>query len=296
MICVQRLRHPAGQRGVVPHWRDAVALGRWWPAAALLRVGFLAALLALAGCAGTGGPAPVVGWEGARAATPPPARRQTPQTPRGYYRVREGDSLGTIAERRHVSVAQLIVWNHLRPPYAVYPGKLLRVVAPRPRGARSTGASRPVEAAPRAADRKVAGLPDTARTPGRRGDASAVDWAWPLAGDVKQGFRAGDPARQGLRIRCRPGAAVRAAAAGEVVYSGSGLKGYGNLIIVKHNKDYLSAYGFNRRLLVKEGDDVTRGQVVAECGEGPDGTALLHFEVRRDGAAVNPLLYLPSRE
>jgi lipoprotein NlpD len=113
---------------------------------------------------------------------------------------------------------------------------------------------------------------------------------------VLQGFRAGDRTRQGLRIGCRAGDAVRAAAAGHVVYSGSGLKGYGNLIILKHNKTYLSAYGFNRRLFVREGDSIKRGQAVAECGQGPQGAYLLHFEVRRDGASVNPILYLPSRK
>jgi lipoprotein NlpD len=79
-----------------------------------------------------------------------------------------------------------------------------------------------------------------------------------------------------------------------VVYSGSGLKGYGNLIIVKHNKDYLSAYGFNRRLLVKEGERVKRGQIVAEVGQASGGEYLLHFEIRRDGKAVDPLVYLPG--
>jgi lipoprotein NlpD len=98
-----------------------------------------------------------------------------------------------------------------------------------------------------------------------------------------------------LRIACRPGDQVRAAAAGQVVYGGSGLKAYGNLIIVKHNENYLSAYGFNRRLLVAEGNSVERGQALAECGQGPEGIYLLHFEIRRDGAAVDPIAYLTPR-
>jgi lipoprotein NlpD len=88
---------------------------------------------------------------------------------------------------------------------------------------------------------------------------------------------------------------VGAAASGQVVYAGSGLKGYGNLIIVKHNEKYLSAYGFNRRLLVAEGDEVKRGQALAECGRGADGVYLLHFEIRQDGVAVDPIAYLPPR-
>jgi lipoprotein NlpD len=293
MAGMHRPRRPAG--AVASRWRDVgVPCGpcpRW--SVALLRLGILAGLLALNGCAGTSGPAPVVGWEGARAAP-----RVQSQTPKGYYRVRAGDSLGTIAERRHVSVQQLISWNHLKPPYKLYRGKLLRLVPPRSRSSRMAGSSggSAVDEPARGSGRQVAGPTDTPQTPARRAAVSGVDWAWPLAGAVKQEFRAGDPARQGLRIGCRPGDEVQAAAAGRVVYSGSGLKGYGNLIIVKHNKDYLSAYGFNRRLFVKEGDGVKRGQALAECGEGPDGTPLLHFEVRRDGAAVNPLLYLPPRE
>ena len=87
---------------------------------------------------------------------------------------------------------------------------------------------------------------------------------------------------------------VVAAEGGKVVYSGSGLKGYGNLIIVKHNNNYLSAYGFNRRLLVKEGEQVSRGQTLAEVGQVPGGDYLLHFEIRKNGTAVNPLAYLPG--
>jgi lipoprotein NlpD len=86
---------------------------------------------------------------------------------------------------------------------------------------------------------------------------------------------------------------VAAAADGTVVYGGSGLKGYGNLIIVKHNSRFLSAYGFNRRLLAVEGERVKRGQILAEAGQTADGQSLLHFEIRRDGRAVDPLAYLP---
>jgi lipoprotein NlpD len=110
---------------------------------------------------------------------------------------------------------------------------------------------------------------------------------------VKQTFRKGDRTRQGIRIAGRLGQPVLAAEAGDVVYSGSGLKGYGNLIIVKHNDKYLSAYGFNRRLLVKEGERVNRGQRVAEVGQASSGAYLLHFEIRREGTAVDPLDYLP---
>jgi lipoprotein NlpD len=114
-----------------------------------------------------------------------------------------------------------------------------------------------------------------------------------VKGKLVQTFRSGDRTRQGIRISGRAGQAVDAAESGTVVYSGSGLKGYGNLIIVKHNKNYLSAYGFNRRLLVSEGERVERGQNVAEMGQLAGGGYLLHFEIRKNGAAVDPLRYLP---
>jgi lipoprotein NlpD len=114
-----------------------------------------------------------------------------------------------------------------------------------------------------------------------------------LKGKVVQRFRSGDRTRQGVRIAGGEGQQVCAAESGTVVYSGSGLKGYGNLIIVKHNDIYLSAYGFNRRLLVNEGAQVRRGQVVAEVGNAANGKYRLHFEIRKNGSAVDPLKYLP---
>ena len=266
--------------------------GRWLRR--LFAVGALALLLGVGGCASTG-PAPIDGYRGKGAGV-----RGMTRVPKGYYRVRKGDSLGAIAERRRVKVDQLIRWNGLRPPYTLYVGRVLRVAPPRDSRA-AAGTRRSLRRAPaataatRRSPRRAPAATARAATPGSRAAASAVAWAWPLSGAVIQGFRPGDPARAGLRIGCRPGAEVRAAAGGEVVYSGSGLKGYGNLIIVQHNQNYLSAYGFNRRLFLTEGSRVERGQAVAECGTGPGNVPMLHFEVRRNGASVDPLLYLPPR-
>ncbi|MTW20169.1 peptidoglycan DD-metalloendopeptidase family protein [Allochromatium palmeri] len=135
----------------------------------------------------------------------------------------------------------------------------------------------------------------TREGPGSRRGPSGVDWEWPLTGPLVQTFSEGDRTRHALRIGGQAGDQVKAAADGQVVYSGSGLKGYGNLIIVKHTEKYLSAYGFNRRLLVTQGERVKQGQVLAEVGQGADGAYLLHFEVRRHGQAVDPILYLPAR-
>jgi lipoprotein NlpD len=112
---------------------------------------------------------------------------------------------------------------------------------------------------------------------------------------LAQRYHPSDRTRQGIRIAAAAGSPVSAAADGEVVYSGSsGLAGYGNLIIVKHNPRYLSAYGFNRRVLVSEGARVKRGQQLAEVGQSAAGQPMLHFEIRRDGATVDPLLFLPA--
>jgi lipoprotein NlpD len=121
-----------------------------------------------------------------------------------------------------------------------------------------------------------------------------LHWSWPLRGKVLQTFRPGDRTHEGIRISGKGGEMVLAAESGKVVYSGSGLKGYGNLIIIKHNNKYLSAYGFNRRLLVKEGDQVSRGEPIAEVGQLPGGGYGLHFEIRKNGKPVNPLRYLPA--
>ena len=120
-------------------------------------------------------------------------------------------------------------------------------------------------------------------------------WRWPADGQVTAGYVAGDPMRQGIDIGGQSGAPVRAAADGTVVYSGNGLIGYGELIIVKHNPAFLSAYGHNRKRLVQEGDRVKAGQTIAEMGSSAANRDELHFEIRRNGKPSNPLDYLPRR-
>jgi len=123
--------------------------------------------------------------------------------------------------------------------------------------------------------------------------AKQLTWKWPARGRVVSRFNSADPLGKGIKIAGTRGDAIRAAEGGRVVYSGSGLIGYGRLIIVKHNDNYLSAYGHNRKILVKEGDQVTKGQKIAEMGNANDGNPLLHFEIRRDGKPVDPLRLLP---
>ena len=134
----------------------------------------------------------------------------------------------------------------------------------------------------------------TSKAP-RTKETGGVQWQWPTRGSVVATFVAGDESRNGLDISGRFGQPVLAAADGHVVYSGSGLIGYGNLVIVKHNAALLSAYGHNRVVRVKEGERVRRGQGIAEMGRRPGGDALLHFEIRRNGKPVNPLSFLPRQ-
>jgi lipoprotein NlpD len=129
-------------------------------------------------------------------------------------------------------------------------------------------------------------------TPGTAGDPDQLDWAWPAKGKIVAGFS--ETANlKGIDIAGTAGEPVRASAAGRVVYAGSGLRGYGKLIIIKHNATYLSAYAHNREILVKEGQQVTRGQKIAEMGNSDAEQVKLHFEIRRLGKPMDPAKYLP---
>ncbi|WP_296806379.1 peptidoglycan DD-metalloendopeptidase family protein [Thiocapsa sp.] len=272
----------------------------------MLVIGFcglgLCVIFLLGGCASKA-PAPVGGWDWVGPA------------PDGYYLIRRGDTLSEVATRHGVGVRTLAGWNGLESPYSIYAGRLLRIEppdgspAPQPSAAPSSptvvAAPAPANPAPAASPPRASSAEPASRevppskavrSAGSPAAASGVAWAWPLKGSLAQTFSDGDRTRQGIRIRGRAGGQATAAADGQVVYSGGGLKGYGNLIIIKHNDKYLSAYGFNRRLLAAEGDRVKRGQAIAEVGQAVEGGSyLLHFEIRRDGTAVDPLLYLPPR-
>ena len=122
-----------------------------------------------------------------------------------------------------------------------------------------------------------------------------LHWSWPTSGKIVKGFKKDDDTRKGIVLSGKPGQAVVAAEEGKVVYSGSGLIGYGQLIIIKHNNNYLSAYGHNQMILVKEGDWVTKGKKIAEMGTNDTGLPALHFEIRKNGNPLNPIAVLPKR-
>ncbi|MGA9828849.1 MAG: peptidoglycan DD-metalloendopeptidase family protein [Rhodanobacteraceae bacterium] len=153
-------------------------------------------------------------------------------------------------------------------------------------------ASTPAQAAPVA---PVVESPPPVVAPDNANTEGGVTWAWPAVGPLVAKYVAGDPTHQGIDIAGKLGDPVRAAAAGTVVYSGNGLIGYGELIIIKHSPTFLSAYGHNSKRLVQEGEDIKLGQVIAKMGASNASRNALHFEIRKNGKPVDPLDYLPGR-
>jgi lipoprotein NlpD len=241
------------------------------------------------------------------AAKSPPAKARPALTEATSYRVRPGDTLYGIAWNAGTDWRTLAAWNRLAPPYVIHPGQTLRLKPPPraatpPAPAASKPRAKPQMAPPAATPPPPASSqprPPRAASPPRTVEASPAPgplrWQWPTSGQLAGRFVSGDPARKGIKIAGREGQGVEAAEGGRVVYSGSGLIGYGRLIIIKHNDKYLSAYGHNRKLLVKEGDRVTKGERIAEMGVSNSGRAMLHFEIRQEGKPVDPLQLLPRR-
>jgi len=291
----------------------------------------LVAALGLSGCASEG-PAPVedhslnAGSSRPRPASPPP---KPAAAPGGSYRVQRGDTLYSIAFRHGVDYRDLAQWNGIPPPYTIYPGRELRLssaraaarppvaqAAPPPKVATSPPPASSTVSKPAPFEPVASSPPSTnAGTPSRVGSPTPppvastsppppeppiaasgdIAWRWPADGQVVGGYVAGDPMKQGIDIAGKAGAPVKAAADGTVVYSGNGLIGYGELIIVKHSPAFLSAYGHNQRRLVQEGDKVKAGQTIAEMGSSGASKDELHFEIRRNGKPSNPIDYLPRR-
>lgn len=207
------------------------------------------------------------------------------------YVVQRGDTIYRIATNNRITPLDLALWNGIRAPYTIYPGQRLNLYPGGPARAAATPAPAGRASAPAAstAPRPAAAAP--AAAPAR----APFAWRWPADGSLIERFSAGDPTKQGIGIAGTAGAPVRAAADGTVVYSGSGLVGYGELIIVKHNDNWLSAYGHNRARLVNEGTIVRAGQQIGELGRTGASRDKLHFEIRYNGRPVDPLLYLPAR-
>ena len=264
----------------------------------------LAALAA--GCSPARGPAPVEDRRATRVATPaakPPAAKAPASggapvaTADGFYTVRRGDTLYSIALEHGADYREVAQWNSLDDPSRLSVGQVLRVTAPAQQavqvGSGPAGSgkieSRPLGSTTPQQPQKPATV---AREEPRLLEAQPLQFAWPAKGKVLAGFA--EPRRKGIDIDGKLGDPVIAAAAGRVTYVGSGLPGLGKLVVIRHDQGYLTVYAHNKDILVKEQQSVTRGQKIAELGASDAERPKLHFQIRKGAAAVDPLLYLPK--
>jgi len=270
----------------------------------------LLVVVILAGCAG---------WNPAEEKSASRSSYQT--TADGHYRVKRGDSLHAIAFSFNMDWRDIAKWNAIRSPYTIYPDQELRLSAPTGQRsqqqpstttAKTSTGSKPstsktvVKAAPSKSSTSTtydntprpATTAAVANTPVASKAVATADpgkWLWPAEGRIISNFKPNDPARKGIDIGGKEGQAVIASAAGEVVYSGAGLIGYGELIIIKHSERLLSAYAHNQKRLVAEGQKVAGGERIADMGKTDRNQAMLHFEIRLNGNPQDPLKYLPGR-
>lgn len=242
------------------------------------------------GCGSTA-EAPVYSPEDQRAIPRSPRGYTSRAKQQGYYVVARGDTLYSIAWHYSFDYRDLAAWNNISPPYTIYPGQKIVL---HHRAAKFEKHPPPAANLPGAAG-------SAGTKPGREASAKqpatnqlAISWHWPTHGRL---ITSDSPTLQkGINITGATGQPIYAAAGGDVVYSGSGLLGYGKLIIIKHNDVYLSAYAHNKEILVKEGMRVSSGQKIATMGKDSDHRPLLHFEIRKEGKPVDPLKHLPKQQ
>ena len=217
--------------------------------------------------------------------------------PPGFYRVKRGDTLLRIALDNGQSYRDIAAWNNITDPNLIEVDQLLRVRPPP--GPRVS--TKPIEPLKPADSKDAKPAADKKAAPNKveekevaEAKADAVDppikLSWPAKGKVVEEFSEGK--NKGIDIAGKLGEPIQAASDGKVVYAGNSLRGYGNLVIVKHDNTYLTAYAHNRSLLVKEGDSVRKGQRIAEMGDSDANMVKLHFEVRVNGKPVNPMQFL----
>jgi lipoprotein NlpD len=252
-----------------------------------------------------------------------------PTVTTGQYLVKRGDTLFSIAFRYGWDFKALAARNNIPEPYTIHPGQAIRfdgrssapatvpvIAGSTGAGAPSTSAStqsggpsssfsrtvitrRPITATPGTVAAPASGTAVVTTTPTATpvpaGQRSSTGWAWPTNGVLISKFASNSSLNKGIDIAGELGQPVFAASDGSVVYAGSGLRGYGELIIIKHSETYVSAYGHNRRLLVREGQQVKAGQAIAEMGSTGTDRVKLHFEIRSQGKPVDPLQFLPRR-
>ena len=285
-------------------------------------------LIFLTACSSPGGRAPVSDVKSK--STPYVASGKSIKEGQKKYLVQTGDTLYSIAWRAGVNVNTLIKRNNLKKPYIIRSGQVLTLrnsstkttlnpkIASNSQGQQKESSEsclnqkckknnqlgvvkvKPKVYSKNVVDKKVTKKPKVTqqviqkKTP-EKVSAKVTDWQWPSEGKLIKSFASSTQGMKGISISNSRGSSVYAAASGEVVYAGSGLRGYGNLIIIKHNYDYLSAYAHNDKLLIKENEHVKIGQKIAVMGDSGTDSVRLHFDIRYRGKSVDPLRYLPKR-
>lgn len=223
------------------------------------------------------------------------------QNKAGYHIVSEGDTLYSIAWRYNFDYKEVASWNRINAPYTIYPGQLIRLkpILKKKGVALNNPETNTIKSAPQQPKEIATPVKKQAKQVVKKPRVKPaladgpVRWYWPTDGKID---KTNSPtSKKGLDILGRSGQRIKAAATGEVVYSGGGLLGYGKLIIIKHNETYLSAYAYNSKLLVKEGDIVKAGQAISEMGQDHTGRTVLHFEIRQNGKPINPTNHLPKK-
>src|SRR5919197_882038 len=266
--------------------------GRW----------LIAAALSLGGCASYEAGAPVVDRTARAPAPKPPVamvNAPVPLTlPEGFYEVKRGDTLYSIALENGADYREVAAWNGLDDPTKIRVGQVLRVKADESRAVTVTRArvAAPIESRPLDAPPPPVAAPASPavpkEAPKETPKEAAGEFMWPAKGKVLAGFA--EPRSKGIDIDGRPGDPVVAAAAGRVTYTGTGIPGLGKLVVIKHDNGFITVYAHNRSILVKEQQSVARGQKIAELGASDADRPKLHFQIRKGSAAVDPLRYLPA--
>lgn len=253
---------------------------------------------------------------------------RTLQTELTLYKVKPGESIQTIAWRYGLTAEKIVEWNQLKKPGTVFPGQLIRLSPPPgyqhkysedsrklakssfptqqnngqpPQQKQTSGAVRippppPVTTYPAPGNQRYSAPPAPANgtASGNNRPSSQLNWIWPTDGKVVGSYSGQSTGQNGIVIAGVEGQGIYAAEAGTVVYSGSGLRGYKEMIIIQHPGNYLTAYAYNRKRYVTENESVTRGQKIAEMGKDDNNRSVLLFEIRHNGKPVNPMTYLPK--
>lgn len=256
-------------------------------------------VLLLAACSTTKQKAPVV--DSAPATKKSSAAKKTVADRPGYYTVRPGDTLSKIARKAGQRADNLAAWNNLTNRNDIKVGQELRIRPPDESGGAKTAAivgssgieTKPLDGEPgKAAEKPQQAAAVQADTSAAPKEEEGIVWMWPADGKIISTFQEGKS--KGIDIAGKPGQKVVAAADGKVLFA-SAIRGYGNLVIIKHSDSLVSAYAHNQTILVKEGTMVSKGQQIAEMGNSDSDTVKLHLEIRRQGRPVDPVRYLPAR-